>query len=108
MKSKVRVRAMRDAVALAQDQERMRRRHDVTIETYPPADEPGPASERYYSVAEVAKLWNVSDDVVRRIFRKTPGVLKLGTKGRYVTLRIPARILERATAKLSACRKSRK
>src|SRR2546428_11911717 len=62
--------------------------------------------KKYYSVAEIAKLWGLSTDTVRRIFAKTPGVLKIGNKGRYVTLRIPARVLQRQTAKLSACRKA--
>src|SRR5438876_6909324 len=58
MRAKVRVNAMRDAVALSKDQERMRRRHDVTIKTSPPVYEPSiPAEEKYYSVAEIAKLW---------------------------------------------------
>jgi len=106
MRAKVRVNAMRDVVALSKDQERMRRRHDVTIKTSPPVYEPSiPAEEKYYSVAEIAKLWGLSTDTVRRIFAKTPGVLKIGNKGRYVTLRIPARVLQRQTAKLSACRK---
>ena len=106
MKAKVRVNAMRDAVALSKDQERMRRRHDVTIKTSPPVYEPSiPAEEKYYSVAGIAKLWGLSTDTVRRIFAKTPGVLKIGNKGSYVTLRIPARVLQRQTAKLSACRK---
>ena len=106
MKAKVRVNVMRGAVALSADQERMRRRHDVTIQTSPLV-EPSSASieEKYYSVAEIAKLWGLSTDTVRRIFAKTPGVLKIGNKGRYVTLRIPARVLQRQTAKLSACRK---
>jgi hypothetical protein len=64
-----------------------------------------PAEEKYYSVAEIAKLWGLSSDTVRKIFAKTLGVLKVGNKGRYVTLRIPARVLQLTTAKLSACRK---
>jgi len=47
MRAKVRVNAMRDAVALSKDQERMRRRHDVTIKTSPPVYEPSiPAEEK--------------------------------------------------------------
>jgi AraC-like DNA-binding protein len=33
---------------------------------------------RHYSVAEVAGLWNLSPDYVRRIFEKEQGVLVLG------------------------------
>jgi hypothetical protein len=106
MKAKVRVNLMRDAVALSRDQERMRHRHDVTIKASPPVYEPSiSAEEKYHSVAEIAKLWGLSTDTVRKIFAKTPGVLKIGNKGRYVTLRIPERVLQQTTAKLSACRK---
>lgn len=66
------------------------------------ADTPAPStvSERHYSVAEVAVLWNLSQDTVRRLFLNEPGVLVLGDLNprrsrRYVTLRIPEHILER-------------
>ncbi len=107
-KAKVTVHMLRNPVALTREQERMRRRHEPVSPANPspvaPVD-PRNAEEKYYSVAEIAKLWNLGPDTVRRIFAKTPGVLKIGNKGRYVTLRIPARVLQQATAKLSACRK---
>jgi hypothetical protein len=59
-----------------------------------------PAVERHFTVAEVAALWNLSQDVVRDIFRHEEGVLAIGTvnprgiRG-YVTLRIPESVLER-------------
>ncbi len=106
MKAKARVNAMRDAAVLSREQERMRRKHGVTIKANPLPYEPSvPAEEKHYSVAEIAKLWGLSTDTVRKIFGKTPGVLKIGNKGRYVTLRIPEPVLQRCTAKLSACRK---
>jgi hypothetical protein len=45
-------------------------------------------------------MWNLSVDAVRKRFRNEPGVLMLGDanprgKRRYVTLRIPASVLER-------------
>lgn len=57
------------------------------------------ALDRHYSVAEVAELWNVSRDTVRRIFQDLPGVLKIGHgetkhKRKYVTLSIPERIVK--------------
>ena len=61
------------------------------------------ASERHYSIPEVASLWNLSQDTVRRIFRDVPGVLKIvrpetKRKRAYITLRIPQSVLERAHA----------
>jgi hypothetical protein len=63
-------------------------------------------SERHYTPAEVAKAWRISVDTVRRIFADAPGVLKIGHaenkhKGKYVTLRIPERILRAYHARLS-------
>ena len=62
---------------------------------------------RHYTVAEVAALWNLSGDFVRRVFEKEPGVLVLGHaqpsfhKRRYRTLRIPEFVLERVHRRLS-------
>jgi transcriptional regulator GlxA family with amidase domain len=55
--------------------------------------------ERHYSVSEVANLWALSRDSVRRLFRREPGVLAMGD--RYVTLRIPESVLERVHRRLS-------
>jgi hypothetical protein len=57
-------------------------------------------AERHYSVAEVAAMWNLSQDAVRRIFQNEPGVLILGDPGavykrKYITLRIPESVLQR-------------
>ncbi len=54
--------------------------------------------ERHYSVAELAELWNLGPDAIRRLFRDVPGVIALGHssklvgrkyKRRYYTIRIP-------------------
>lgn len=58
-----------------------------------------PHGERHYSVTEVAVLWNLSRDSVRRIFRREPGVLVIGD--RYVTLRIPESVLQRVHRRLA-------
>lgn len=55
--------------------------------------------ERHYSVSEVANLWALSRDSVRRLFRREPGVLAMGDK--YVTLRIPESVLKRVHRRLS-------
>jgi transcriptional antiterminator len=58
------------------------------------------ALERHYTVKEIAEIWNLSDDTVRRIFQDLPGVLKVGSgsmlrkKRGYVTLRIPESVVE--------------
>jgi hypothetical protein len=61
---------------------------------------PTPALERHYSVAEIAALWNLSSDVIRRLFRDEPDVLVIGDsnprhKRRYVTLAIPESVVVR-------------
>jgi len=65
--------------------------------------------ERHYTVAEVAAMWGLSKDTVRRMFKNEPGVLVLGgrSNGRkrgYVTLRIPQSTLERVHAMYSLYR----
>ena len=63
-------------------------------------------SERHFSVAEVADLWNLSQDFVRRIFQKEPGVLVFsgqvsGRTRRYTTLRIPESVVQRVHRRLA-------
>ena len=63
------------------------------------------ALERHYSVPELAKIWVLSENTVRRIFLEEPGVLKLAHKEtrykrRYTTLRIPERIAHRVHRRL--------
>lgn len=60
------------------------------------------ATERHYSVVEVAELWNLSPSAVRRLFQNEPGVLaigeprpKFGRRRGKVTLRIPQSVFER-------------
>ena len=61
--------------------------------------------ERHYAVAEVAEMWNLSPDSVRKLFEHEPGVLVLGNHGsrskrRYTTLRIPQSVVERVYRRL--------
>ncbi len=58
------------------------------------------AFEKHYTVTELAELWNVHADTIRRMFRDEAGVLKIGQSGRrrkrdYFTLRIPASVAAR-------------
>ncbi len=69
-------------------------------------DRPSIAEQRHYSVEEVAALWQLSKDSVRRLFRDELGVLVLSPRNRkgkrsYITLRIPASVLERVHRRLS-------
>ena len=58
-------------------------------------------AQRHYSVPQLAELWNLSPDAVRRLFEDEPGVLVLGgnksakRRRQYTTLRIPEGVVER-------------
>lgn len=51
-----------------------------------------PATERHYSPQEVAVLWGLHPQSVRRIFRDRPGVMVLGSRKRII-VRIPESVL---------------
>ena len=84
----------------------------VEVEVAPPkvllelkrcADEYG--KEKYFSIDEIAELWNLSHGTVRALFRDRAGVLKIGhgerlKKRGYVTLRIPASVVQQVHAEL--------
>lgn len=58
------------------------------------------ALQQHYKPAEIARAWGVSEDMIVRLFREEPGVLRLGSPGtsgkrKYVTLRIPIAVLRR-------------
>lgn len=50
------------------------------------------ATEKHYTAGEIAKLWQISDRQVIRIFADRPGVLRIGGKKR-ITIRIPESVL---------------
>ena len=63
--------------------------------------------EKHYSVAELAKLWQLSEKTIRRMFEKEPGVIVWGVaesrfRRRYRTLRIPATVVVRVHRHLRA------
>jgi hypothetical protein len=82
----------------------------------PPASEPdwlGSGSqqdreaslERHFSVGELASLWDLSEQTIRRMFADEPGVLMWGhTEGRYkrgyLTMRIPESVVQRVHCRL--------
>ncbi len=64
-------------------------------------------AEKHYAISELAELWNLSENTIRRIFENEPGVLKWGTregrfKRRYTTLRIPETVVLRVHRQLQA------
>jgi hypothetical protein len=65
------------------------------------------ADERHYTPSELAKMWGVSVQTIREVFKNEDGVLKLGKDGTrfrrgYKTLRIPHSVVERVHTRLSA------
>jgi hypothetical protein len=63
-------------------------------------------AERHYSPSELAELWGLSSDTIRRLFEDEPGVVTIGErnprrKRRYVTLRIPQSVAARVHRRLS-------
>ncbi len=65
------------------------------------------SEEKHYTPQELAKLWELSVQTIREIFKNEDGVLKIGSNGtrtrrRYKTLRIPESVVERVHTRLSA------
>jgi hypothetical protein len=68
--------------------------------------EVSPAAERHYTPEELANLWSLSADTVRRLFEREPGVLlierpRLRGRRRYRTLRIPESVAARVHRRLT-------
>ena len=40
-------------------------------------------AEHHYSVGQIAEMWGLSTDAVRKIFQEEPGVLVLGAPGQF-------------------------
>lgn len=63
------------------------------------------AIEKHYSVQELAEIWNLSEDTIRRLFREEPGVIKINANQgrrtrRYVVLRLPESVVMRVHERL--------
>jgi hypothetical protein len=65
------------------------------------------AHEPHYTVSDVGSMWSLSPDAIRRLFADEPGVIRIGAVRRsrfkrpYVTLRIPASVLERVHRRMA-------
>lgn len=71
-----------------------------------PSLPPGAPFEAHYSVSQVAQMWGLGVDLIRRIFEHADGVIKIVSperlhKRRYTTLRIPEGVLRRIHRHLS-------
>jgi|ERR1035438_3137945 hypothetical protein len=93
----------RNGTSFEQKAEWMRERHGRNILT---ASASPSFAERHYSVAEVAAMWSLSQDAVRKLFQNEPGVLVLGGQEsahtrRYTTLRIPESVLQRVHQRMT-------
>jgi hypothetical protein len=64
-----------------------------------------PTFERHYTIEELAEIWGMSVDFVRRLFLREPGVLVFWQQqpGRrvYRTLRIPESVAERVHRRMT-------
>ena len=62
------------------------------------------AFERHYSIEQLVELWGMSEDFIRGVFRKEPGVVVFCNpqKGKrvYRTLRIPESVAVRVHRRL--------
>jgi len=64
-----------------------------------------PALERHFTVAELSKRWFFSENTIRRLFSREPGVIRIArpqtrSKRGYTSIRIPERIAERVHRRL--------
>jgi len=71
-----------------------------------PEDAPEVFQEKHYKATDLAKVWGLSPDAIRRLFKNEPGVLrhvsnKQSSKRAYTTLLIPESVVRRVHARLS-------
>jgi hypothetical protein len=64
-----------------------------------------PDVERHFTVAELSRRWFFSQNTIRRLFNREPGVVRIArpqtrTKRGYTSIRIPERIAERVHRRL--------
>jgi len=91
---------------LEEKQAWMRERQHVANPAALPAVSPMAFAEPHFTIAQIAEMWQLSPDSVRRLFMNEPGVLVLGAEvtrrgtRRYTTLRIPKSVAERVHRRL--------
>lgn len=77
-------------------------RHERTTDSTENAKIP---VEKHYSVSELATIWKLSENTIRRMFEGEPGVIRWGAaesrfRRRYTTLRIPETVVLRVHRQL--------
>jgi hypothetical protein len=79
------------------EHERGRRQEEMRVRS-----EDKPVFPDYYKVPEVAHIFRMSQDWVRRQVRDDPDVMAIpGPSGKYVTYRIPEAVVERLRRRFS-------
>jgi hypothetical protein len=65
---------------------------------------PDSTFELHYSIAQLAKLWNIGREAVRLLVKDEPGIfrLSLGRKKSMVRYSIPASVAQRIHARMTA------
>ena len=62
------------------------------------------ARQHHYTVAELAKMWRISESTALRLFKQEPNVLRIGNvntrKRTRISLRIPETVADRVHRKL--------
>jgi hypothetical protein len=99
---------LRNGANLDQKQRWMRESHVAAVgPQHVPEATGGPTfAQRHYTPAQIASMWNLSQDKVRDLFQHEAGVLVIGEKARsgrraYTTLRIPESVAARVHRRLS-------
>lgn len=97
-----------DSDTLQAEQERMKARNQKS-ESRPCHcfSHSGIEFERHFSVQEIAEMWGLGVDKIRELFIDEPGVIRIGNRERrgcrgYITLRIPASVVQGVHARLRA------
>jgi hypothetical protein len=78
---------------------------DAVTHLDPSVDRLAPAAERHYAPSEIATLWHLNVETIRKLFQEEQGVLVIEApikKGKrpYKTIRIPQSVLERVHKRL--------
>jgi hypothetical protein len=84
---------------------RVTRSLPIAVPELPRETARGVITERHYAPQDLAQLWDLSADTVRRLFEREPGVLVIEQTGnrarRYRTMRIPESVAARVHRRLT-------
>jgi hypothetical protein len=59
------------------------------------------ATEKHYRAKDLASLWRVTANTIRRLFADELGVIRISTQGKRATLSIPESVVLRVHERLS-------